>query len=291
MRIEIDPESGFCFGVVNAIRKAEEALSDGGRLCCLGDIVHNSQEVERLESLGMETVHHGSLETIAGGRLLIRAHGEPPATFRRAEALGIEVIDATCPVVARLQRLVKESHARMTEAGGQVVIFGKKGHAEVIGLSGQADGDVTVIESEADLERIDSSRPVCLLSQTTQSVDRFSELERKIRQRASDPSAVEARCTICAQVAGRERHLREFASGFDTVVFVCGAKSSNGRVLFDVCRNANPCSHMIEQASGFDSSWLEGCSSVGICGATSTPGWLMQELSDRISEICRIKGL
>ncbi len=285
MRVEIDDKSGFCFGVVNAINNAEKSMQGGHKLYSLGDIVHNSSEVKRLESMGMTTVYHEALPCLAGQRILIRAHGEPPATYRMAEEYGIEIIDATCPVVARLQKLVKEAYGQMKPIGGQVVIFGKRGHAEVIGLTGQIDGNAIVVEREEDLEAVDFTHAVYFISQTTQSLDMFNRMGETIKARSADPSQVIIKDTICRQVANREEHLRAFAARFDVVIFVCGAKSSNGKVLYEVCRETNPRSYKIEEACELDEEWLKGCSSVGICGATSTPERLMRELADRIKRM------
>lgn len=284
MRIEIDAQSGFCFGVVRAITEAEEALRRFGRVYSLGDIVHNRIEVQRLERLGLRTVGHAELERLGGCKLFIRAHGEPPATYRRAAELGIEVIDATCPVVARLQERVKKAHGEMARAGGQVVILGKRGHAEVAGLTGQVEQPTIVIEREEDLDAIDFSRPIHFLSQTTQSVALFRRLGDEMRRRAADPDAVIADDTICRRVSNREQHLQDFAGRFGTVIFVCGRKSSNGKVLYEVCRAANPRSYNIEEPSELRPEWFEGAESVGICGATSTPEWLMQSVADAIRQ-------
>ncbi|MBQ1221524.1 MAG: 4-hydroxy-3-methylbut-2-enyl diphosphate reductase [Alistipes sp.] len=285
MLIEIDDKSGFCFGVVRAITEAESALSDGGEVSSLGDIVHNRMEVQRLEELGLKTVTHSDLPTLGGKRLFIRAHGEPPRTYRTARELGIEIIDATCPVVARLQRRVVEAYEEMAPRGGQVVILGKRGHAEVVGLTGQVEDRAIVVERKEDLEQIDFTRPVFFLSQTTQSIALFEQLGDEILRRHASPSEVRIVDTICRQVSGREQHLEGFAARFDVVVFVCGRKSSNGKVLFEVCRRTNPRSYNIEEAGELDPAWLEGVSTVGICGATSTPKWLMEQVRDRIIEL------
>ena len=284
MKVIIDDNSGFCFGVVRAISRAEEALAEGGTVYSLGDIVHNRVEVQRLEELGLQTVTHEDMERLGGRRLFIRAHGEPPTTYARAEQLGIEVIDATCPVVAALQRKVKRAYDKMQEVGGQVVILGKHGHAEVVGLTGQVKGRAIVVEKESDLAAVDFARPILFLSQTTQSRALFEHILEIMRQRATDPSQVEAIDTICGQVAGREERLSEFARSVDRVIFVCGRKSSNGKVLFEVCRRANPLSYNVEEASELQAEWLEGASTVGICGATSTPKWLMQKVADYIED-------
>lgn len=280
MRIEIDDKSGFCFGVVRAIGEAERALTAGGTVYSLGDIVHNRMEVQRLERLGLHTVSHAELERLGGERLFIRAHGEPPATYARAAELGIEIIDATCPVVARLQRRVKRAHELMRAIGGQVVILGKRGHAEIVGLTGQVADPTLVVECIDDLEAIDFARPIYFLSQTTQSISLFERLSAELRRRAADPAAVTVEDTVCRQVSGREQHLADFARRFDTVVFVSGGKSSNGKVLFEVCRAANPATQRIEEPSELRDEWFRGVASTGICGATSTPRWLMQQTAD-----------
>ena len=285
MLIEIDDKSGFCFGVVRAITEAESALSDGGEVSSLGDIVHNRMEVQRLEALGLKTVTHSDLPTLGGKRLFIRAHGEPPRTYRTARELGIEIIDATCPVVARLQRRVVEAYEEMAPRGGQVVILGKRGHAEVVGLTGQVEDRAIVVERKEDLEQIDFTRPVFFLSQTTQSIALFEQLGDEILRRHTTPDEVRIVDTICRQVSGREQHLEGFAARFDVVIFVCGRKSSNGKVLFEVCRRTNPRTYNIEEAGELDPAWLEGVSTVGICGATSTPKWLMEQVRDRIIEL------
>ena len=282
MKVTIDTRSGCCFGVVRAITLAEQALRRGGTVYSLGDIVHNRIEVQRLQRLGLQTVSHKQLANLRGERLFVRAHGEPPSTFTEAERLGIEVIDATCPVVAQLQEKVKQAHQRMRACGGQVVILGKRGHAEVVGLTGQVAQPTPVIETEADLEQIDFARPIHFLSQTTQSIALFRRLHERMLERAADPSQVFADETICRQVSGREEHLRDFASAHDVIVFVCGRKSSNGRVLFEVCRAANPRSYNVEEAGELEAAWFVRARRVGICGATSTPEWLMREVADAI---------
>lgn len=282
MRIEIDDKSGFCFGVVRAITEAEKALAEGGTVYSLGDIVHNRIEVQRLERLGLRTVTHDEMPRLAGCRLFIRAHGEPPTTYARARELGIDLIDATCPVVARLQTRVVRAHELMRPIGGQVVILGKRGHAEVVGLTGQVDAPTIVIEGPQDLDAIDFARPVYFLSQTTQSIALFERLCDEMRRRAADPAQVRIEDTICRQVANREEHLAAFARRFDVVIFVCGRKSSNGKVLFEVCRRANAATYNIEEAAELEPQWFAGAASVGICGATSTPKWLMQQVADAV---------
>ena len=281
MRVEIDDNSGFCFGVVRAISEAEKALQ-GGKVFSLGDIVHNRIEVQRLEQLGLFTVSHEDLSSLAGCRMLVRAHGEPPSTFERARELGIEVIDATCPVVAKLQERVVKAHAKMREVGGQVVILGKRGHAEVVGLAGQVAEPTIIIERAEDLEQIDFSRPIFFLSQTTQSVELFEQLREEMLSRIESPEMLTAHDTICRQVSSREKHLDEFARKHDVVIFVCGRKSSNGKVLAEVCRAANPRTYNIEDVGELQPEWFEGVESVGICGATSTPKWLMQKVAEKL---------
>lgn len=285
MRVTIDDNSGFCFGVVRAIGEAEAALERMGNVCSLGDIVHNRVEVQRLEKLGLRTVTHEDIASLGGATLLIRAHGEPPRTYQRAKELGVEIIDATCPVVARLQRRVREAYERMSAVGGRVVLLGKRGHAEVVGLTGQVDDDVTVVESAADLEAIDFSRPIYFLSQTTQSIELFNALGSEIMRRATNPESVTLDDTICRRVAGREQSLVEFSRSVDVVIFVSGRKSSNGRVLCDVCRRANERCYMVEEASELEQQWFEGVESVGICGATSTPRWLMEQVAQAVQTI------
>ncbi|MBO7311678.1 MAG: 4-hydroxy-3-methylbut-2-enyl diphosphate reductase [Alistipes sp.] len=284
MRVVIDENSGFCFGVVRAISEAESALKQRGEVYSLGDIVHNRVEVQRLEEMGLSTVSHDDIASLQGRTLLIRAHGEPPTTYRLAEKYGVTVIDASCPVVARLQRRVRDAYESMSKIGGRVVLLGKRGHAEVVGLAGQVSDDVTVVESEMDLELLDYSRPIYFLSQTTQSIELFNRLAEIIRSRMAEGVEFIVDDTICRRVAGREANLAIFAGSVDVVLFVCGRKSSNGRVLSEVCRRANPRCYNIEEASEIDMAWLEGAESVGICGATSTPRWLMEDVASFINK-------
>lgn len=284
MRVVIDDNSGFCFGVVRAIGEAEAALGRLGEVCSLGDIVHNRVEVQRLEALGLRTITHDDIPNLDGATMLIRAHGEPPRTYELAKSLGISLIDATCPVVARLQRRMREAYDRMQQEGGSVVLLGKRGHAEVVGLTGQVADDVIVVEREADLDAIDYSRPIYFLSQTTQSIELFNQLGQEIVRRAEDADAVTIDDTICRRVAGREQLLVDFSQSVDVVIFVSGRKSSNGRVLYDVCRKANERCYMVEEASELDKRWFEGAESVGICGATSTPRWLMEQVAQALSD-------
>lgn len=285
MKVEIDSNSGFCFGVVRAISLAEEALQkDGSQIYSLGDIVHNRKEVQRLEQMGLRRATHEDMEQMAGCRLFVRAHGEPPTTFQRAKELGIDVVDATCPVVAALQQRVIKARDEMKPYGGQVAILGKRGHAEVVGLTGQIEEPIVVIEGVEDLEALDYQRPIYLLSQTTQSVALFNNIAAMIRRRLPDEDMLVAEDTICRRVANREKLLKEFAARHDVIIFVCGKKSSNGKVLYEVCRAVNEHSYNIEEAAELRREWFEECQSVGICGATSTPLWLMEDVARRIEE-------
>lgn len=285
MKVEIDSNSGFCFGVVRAISLAEEALQkDGSQIYSLGDIVHNRKEVQRLEQMGLRRATHEDMEQMAGCRLFVRAHGEPPTTFQRAKELGIDVVDATCPVVAALQQRVIKARDEMKPYGGQVAILGKRGHAEVVGLTGQIEESIAVIEGVEDLEALDYQRPIYLLSQTTQSVALFNNIAAMIRRRLPDEDMLVAEDTICRRVANREKLLKEFAARHDVIIFVCGKKSSNGKVLYEVCRAVNEHSYNIEEAAELRREWFEECQSVGICGATSTPLWLMEDVARRIEE-------
>lgn len=278
VEIEIDSESGFCFGVTSAIRKAEDTLADDGCLYCLGDIVHNSDEVERLRSKGLVTITHGDLEKLHDVKVLLRAHGEPPSTYEIARRNNITIIDATCPVVLRLQRSIAEAYA----SGRKIVIYGKPGHAEVNGLVGQTRGNATVVEHTSDLDNIDFTSPLALFSQTTKSQSGFSEMCVTARSRGED---VETHDTICRWVANRGTHLSDFARTHDVVVFVAGSKSSNGKVLFGRCREANSATFAVENASQLRPEWFRGAGKVGICGATSTPRWLMEEVQEAIDSM------
>ncbi len=289
MRIEVDDNSGFCFGVVTAIEKAEEQLEKSGTLYCLGDIVHNASEVERLRVRGLMTITHAELRTLKDATVLLRAHGEPPSTYSVAEENNIRVIDATCPVVLQLQRRIKEAYAenlRRRESGEMtemplILIYGKEGHAEVNGLVGQTNGEAIVIQNADDLDSIDLSRDILLYSQRTKSLDGFRHIVEEIKAR-KQTGGFEYFDTICRQVANRLSKLREFAASHDAIVFVSGAKSSNGKVLFEECRKVNARSYLVSDGSGLDMSLLEGADSIGICGATSTPRWLMADIAELI---------
>lgn len=283
MKVEIDNDSGFCFGVVTAIRKAEEELQKSGTLYCLGDIVHNSDEVQRLSSKGLKIITHSEVEKLHGVKVLLRAHGEPPSTYELARRNGIEIIDATCPVVLRLQQRIKDTFSTPAGQRPQIVIYGKNGHAEVNGLVGQTAGEAIVIESADDLDRIDFSRDVALYSQTTKSLEGFRHITEEIRRRLRPGCRLESFDTICRQVANRVEKLQRFARAHDVVLFVAGKKSSNGKVLYANCREVNPSTYLISNPSELDRQWLAGAESVGICGATSTPRWLMEQVKNSIS--------
>lgn len=280
MRISVDEQSGFCPGVVSAIRKAEEHLSQADNLYCLGDIVHNSEEVHRLEQQGLKTIDHSQMECIHDAKVLLRAHGEPPSTYQLAERNGIEIIDATCPVVLQLQKRIKKVYDE--EPGVQIVIFGKQGHAEVNGLVGQTQGTAIVIERQEDLDKVDFSRPVRLFSQTTMPVDSFRQLAETMSQRMLNPADFTYRDTICRQVANRIPHLKDFARQHDVVLFVSGKKSSNGKALFGVCQEVNPRSFFISHPEELTAQMFYDAQTVGVCGATSTPRWQMEQVASAL---------
>ena len=281
MTVEIDKGSGFCFGVTTAIRKAEEELSRGVPLYSLGDIVHNGEECERLRRLGLIAIDHEQFSRLHDVRVLLRAHGEPPETYAIARANNIELIDATCPVVLSIQKRIHRD--AQANDGAQIVIFGQKGHAEVLGLVGQTRGKAVVIESIDELDRIDFTRPVLLYSQTTKSLPEFRQIVDVIRRRMAPDVEFRYSDTICRQVANRLENIQRFAISHDLVFFVCGRKSSNGRVLFEACRAVNPNTHHVEDASQIDLALITPATqSVGICGATSTPGWLMEACREKI---------
>lgn len=281
--IEIDEGSGFCFGVTTAIKKAEEELSRGTQLYCLGDIVHNGMECERLKRLGLVTINHEEMSNLHNATVLLRAHGEPPATYRLADTNNIEIIDATCPVVLQLQRRIKAQYESLPES--QIVIFGKNGHAEVLGLVGQTQGHAIVIEKYDDVMMLDFTRDIYLYSQTTKSLDEFHRIIEYIQQHISPDATFKSFDTICRQVANRMPNIKAFASRHDLVLFVCGHKSSNGKVLYGECKSVNPNSYQIEGPEEINSSWLKGVNTVGICGATSTPKWLMEQCRDAIETL------
>ena len=284
LSIEIDSGSGFCFGVTTAIKKAEEELAKGSTLYCLGDIVHNGMECERLRNMGLVTIDHEQMAQLHHVKVLLRAHGEPPATYELARRNDIEIIDATCPVVLRLQKRIKQQYEAPSGAAGgdSIVIFGKKGHAEVLGLVGQTEGHATVIESYDEVKKLDLEHDIYLYSQTTKSLDEFHRIIEYIQQHIVPTATFKSFDTICRSVANRMGGISQFAVRHDLILFVCGRKSSNGKVLFNECLRVNPNSHLIEGPEAIDASWLQGIKTVGICGATSTPKWLMEQCRDAI---------
>lgn len=286
-KIEIDSGSGFCFGVTTAISKAEEELERTGVLYCLGDIVHNAGEVERLRKKGLITVDHEEFARLRNVKVLLRAHGEPPSTYETARRNNIEIIDATCPVVLQLQKRIKEAYGKTANAEGAgdrsplIIIYGKPGHAEVNGLVGQTEGSAVVIQDKSDLDALDLDRDIWLYSQTTKSIEGFQEIVAEIRSRKRG-GTFQWFDTICRQVANRMPKMREFAASHDVILFVSGAKSSNGKVLYAQCREVNPRTYLITDETELKPEWIAGAGSIGICGATSTPRWLMQ----RVAEAC-----
>ena len=276
VNVEIDTGSGFCFGVTTAIQKAEEELAKGNTLYCLGDIVHNGQECERLKKMGLITINHEEFAQLHDVKVLLRAHGEPPATYELAQKNHIEIIDATCPVVLRLQKRIKQEYDN-THGNKQIVIYGKNGHAEVLGLVGQTNGQAIVIENISEVNRLDFNKDIRLYSQTTKSLDEFRQIVEYIKEHISPDATFEYHDTICRQVANRMPNTRNFAANHDLIFFVCGRKSSNGKVLYQECKKVNPNTHLIDQPEEIDKNLLLGVTSIGICGATSTPKWLMEE--------------
>lgn len=283
MIVEIDQKSGFCFGVLNAIGKAEETLNTEGMLYSLGHIVHNDLEVSRLQEIGLQTIDHDEFFKLKDCKVLIRAHGEPPSTYEYARQNSITLIDATCPVVLKLQQRVKKAAEIMREENGQVVIFGHQGHAEVDGLAGQTNNQAIVIEHPDDFKKVDPTRPVVVFSQTTKSVGDFRKLTQNIQEQAKQ-GRVESHDTICRQVSNRVPHLEQFALRFDVVVFVGGLRSSNAQVLFEVCKKQNGRSYFVSSPEDLQPEWFSGIEKVGICGATSTPQWLMEKVAQRINQ-------
>ena len=286
IKVEIDEGSGFCFGVVTAINKAEEELAKGETLYCLGDIVHNSREVERLKTMGLITINREEFKQLRNAKVLLRAHGEPPETYMIARENNIEIIDATCPVVLRLQKRIKQEFLQdAANDEKQIVIYGKNGHAEVLGLVGQTDGKAIVIEKAEEVKKLDLNKSVRLFSQTTKSLDEFQEIVAYIKQNISPEATFEYYDTICRQVANRMPKLREFAATHDLIFFVSGKKSSNGKMLFEECLKVNANSHLIDNEKEIDPSLLQNVQSIGVCGATSTPNWLMEKIYSHIQSL------
>ena len=289
MIIEIDNGSGFCFGVTTAIKKAEEELAQGETLYCLGDIVHNGMECERLREMGLITINHDQMRELHNAKVLLRAHGEPPETYELARKNNIEIIDATCPVVLKLQKRIKEQYETSPNLPegeeAQIVIFGKKGHAEVLGLVGQTHSSAIVIESSDEVTKLDFTRDIYLYSQTTKSLDEFRRIIDYIQTHISPNATFKSFDTICRSVANRMPNISQFATKHDLVLFVCGRKSSKGKVLYNECLRVNPNTHLIEDPQEIEPEWLKGIESVGICGATSTPRWLMEQCRDAIQNM------
>ena len=293
LQIEIDEGSGFCFGVTTAIKKAEEELAQGRPLYCLGDIVHNGMECDRLREMGLITINHDEMRELHDVKVLLRAHGEPPETYELARRNNIEIIDATCPVVLQLQKRIKRQYdeSRIEERGvrgensPQIVIFGKKGHAEVLGLVGQTQSTAIVIESFDEVSKLDFSRDIYLSSQTTKSLDEFHRIIDYIQSHIAPDATFKSFDTICRSVANRMPNISQFATKHDLILFVCGRKSSNGKVLYNECLRVNPNTHLVEDPQEIQKEWLEGIQTVGICGATSTPRWLMEQCGEAIQNL------
>jgi 4-hydroxy-3-methylbut-2-enyl diphosphate reductase len=291
MIVEIDKHSGFCFGVQNAVEIAEKALSSGEKVFSIGPIVHNDKEVERLKSLGLESITHDQFRQLKECKVLIRAHGEPPETYITAEKNKISIIEATCPIVKRLQSRIKDTWLKTRGENGQIVIFGKPGHAEVVGLLGQINNEGILVSELSDLDKIDVSRPVYLFAQTTMGVKPYHDFADLLKKRMAEKgipvidNMLTVNRTICGQVSNREPHLKEFARKHETIIFVSGRESSNGKMLYSVCKNINPETHFVSSPEEIDKSWFDGKKSAGICGATSTPKWLIEKIRDIISNI------
>ena len=295
MNVTIDPNSGFCFGVVYAIQMAEDELDETGKLYCLGDIVHNNMEVDRLKAKGLQIINHDDLANLHDCKVLIRAHGEPPSTYELALKNNIELIDASCPVVLKLQNRVKTSFEGI-DNDAQIVIYGQPGHAEVNGLVGQTDGRAIVVFEEKDLDNIDYDKPVHFFSQTTKSTIGFEKMVRDIQERiVKHKGSLEdgdfiTNDTLCRQVSNREPQLKRFATAYEVVVFVSGRKSSNGKALYAVCKNVNPDSYFVSSADEIEADWFSGKQTVGIAGATSTPMWLMEQVKEKIEQMAVLES-
>lgn len=290
MTVEIDENSGYCFGVEFAIQMAEDEMAEGQELYCLGDIVHNSMEVERLYNKGLRTITRDELKNLKDCKVLIRAHGEPPETYQTAINNNIELVDASCPVVLKLQNRVKNAYDLTKNKEGQLVIYGKPGHAEVIGLTGQTSNEAIIITGPDDLGKIDFTKPITLFSQTTKSTQGFYSIKEEIEKRISDTGQLSiaddfsANDSICRQVSNREPHMVKFSQKHDVIIFVAGRKSSNGKALHNVCLQNNPRSYFVESEKEIDPNWIEATDSVGICGATSTPTWLMEQVANFLQQ-------
>ena len=286
MKVEIDPHAGFCFGVKKAVEKAEEKLALGQALYCLGDIVHNPEEVRRLQEMGMKTVNHDEFKRLRNVSVMIRAHGEPPETYSTAKENNLDLIEATCPIVLKLQQKVASAYRESIPQGGQVVIVGNNTHPEVIGLAGQAKNEAIIIQSENDIDKLDFTKPIFLFSQTTISTNSFEEIKKTIEKRISEtggePVDFNVVNSICKHVSGRMPSLKQFCRNYDVVIFVSGKKSSNGKSMFEVCKQENPESYFISSPEEIDKTWFRNTNRVGISGATSTPPWLMKKVAETI---------
>lgn len=289
LRIEIDENSGFCFGVTTAIKKAEEELSNGGTLYCLGDIVHNSIECDRLKRIGLITIDHETFKELHNAKVLLRAHGEPPETYETARRNNLELIDATCPVVLKLQQRIKQKWQETADKERQIIIHGQAGHAEVLGLVGQTRGEAIVIENIDQIDRIDNNKDTYIYSQTTKSLEGYKRIVNAIEERMEPGRECKSLNTVCGQVAGRMNGIGEFAKSHQLIFFVCGKKSSNGKILFNECKRVNPNSHQIESAEDIMLSLTDNVATIGICGATSTPKWLMENCKQAIINYHNIK--
>lgn len=282
LNIEIDDHSGFCFGVTTAIKKAEEELLGGGTLYCLGDIVHNSIECDRLKQLGLVTIDHETYRSLRNAKVLLRAHGEPPETYEIAKRNNLELIDATCPVVLKLQQRIKKKWQDTANEERQIIIHGQSGHAEVLGLVGQTHGEAIVIENTSQLDRIDKSKNTYIYSQTTKSLEGYKQIVEAIKKSVAPEKECESFNTVCGQVANRMNGIGDFAKSHELIFFVCGSKSSNGKILFNECKRVNPNSHQIEGPEDIDFALTDNVASIGICGATSTPKWLMENCKQAV---------
>jgi 4-hydroxy-3-methylbut-2-enyl diphosphate reductase len=289
MKVTIDDKSGFCFGVVYAIEMAEKILEGEEKLYCLGDIVHNNKEIDRLNQLGLEIIDHKKLNSLSNCKVLIRAHGEPPSTYKVALKNNIELLDASCPVVLKLQHQIKEGYEKVGEIDGQIIIYGKAGHAEVTGLVGQTNGEAIIVTNREDLYKINYEKPIYIYSQTTKSPKGFQDIINEIKVnlvalgRGDDLKFV-VHDTLCRQVSGREPQLKKFASENDVIIFVSGTKSSNGKMLFLSCKDQNPYSYFISDSKEINKDWFKDALTVGVCGATSTPRWLMEDVAAYVNK-------
>lgn len=286
MKVEIDKKSGFCFGVQNAVEIAEKALLKGEKVFSLGPIVHNDKEVERLSSIGLVSIDHEQFRELKNCKVLIRAHGEPPETYTTAEENNITIIEATCPMVKKLQSAIRVTWEKIKKDKGQIVIFGKPGHAEVVGLLGQTENEGILISNAFDTDKVDFSRPVALFSQTTMDLSEFNSVKELIYNKMKERGVLDpiqyfhVKNTVCGQVSNREPDLRAFAREHDIIIFVSGKESSNGRMLYSICKSVNPDTHFVSSSEEIEKSWFDGKRSAGICGATSTPKWLIENISD-----------